>query len=62
MARIENSFLLIDTLGKVILNYPNTYKWQDKTNRTVGYLHENLFYRFSNQLFKKEMDSDTLFI
>ena len=62
MARTNNSFILIDTLGKVIMNYPNTYKWQDKTNRTVGYLHENLFYRFNNQLFKKEMYSDTVFV
>jgi len=62
MARTNNSFILTDTLGKVIMNYPNTYKWQDKTNRTVGYLHENLFYRFSNQLFKKEMYSDTVFV
>ena len=62
MARTTNSFILIDTLGKVLMNYPNTYKWQDKTNRTVGYLHENLFYRFNNQLYKKEMYSDTVFV
>ena len=62
MARTTNSFILIDTLGKVLMNYPNTYKWQDKTNRTVGYLHENLFYRFNNQLYKKGMYSDTVFV
>ena len=62
MARTNNSFILIDTLGKVLMNYPNTYKWQDKTNRTVGYLHENLFYRFNNQLYKKGMYSDTVFV
>jgi hypothetical protein len=62
MAKTTDSFILIDTLGKVIMNYPNTYKWQDKTNRTVGYLHENLFYRFNDQIFKKEMYSDTVFV
>ena len=62
MARTTNSFILIDTLGKVLMNYPNTYKWQDKTNRTVGYLHENLFYRFNNQIYKMEMYSDTVFV
>ena len=62
MAKTTDSFILIDTLGKVIMNYPNTYKWQDKTNRTVGYLHENLFYRFNNQLYKKGMYSDTVFV
>jgi hypothetical protein len=62
LAKTINSFILLDTLGKVIKNYPNTYKWQDKTKRTVGYLHENLFYRFNNQLFKKEMYSDTVFV
>lgn len=62
LARTNNSFILIDTLGNVIMNYPNNYKWQDKTNRTVGYLHENLFYKFNGQLFKKEMYSDTVFV
>jgi len=62
MARTNSSFILIDTLGKVIMNYPNTYKWQRKTNPSYGYLHENLFYRFNGQLFKKEMYSDTVFV
>jgi hypothetical protein len=62
MANIENSYILIDTTGKVIMNYPNTYKWQHKTNPSYGFLHENLFYRFNNQIFKKEMYSDTVFV
>lgn len=62
MARTTNSFILIDTLGKVLMNYPNTYKWKRKTDPSYGYLHENLFYRFNNQLYKKEMYSDTVFV
>jgi len=62
LARIENSFVLIDTLGKVIKNYPNNYKWQRKTNSSYGYLHENLFYRYDGHLYKKEMYSDTVFV
>jgi hypothetical protein len=62
MARIKNSYILIDTIGKVIINYPNTYEWQHKMNPTYGYLHENLFYRFNDQVFKKEMYSDTVFV
>ena len=62
MANIENSFNLIDTTGKIIKNFPNKYPWQEMTKPTVGFSNENFFYRFNNQLFKKEIYCDTVFV
>lgn len=57
---IVNSYILIDTTGKTIKNYPNRYSWKRK-GPGVGYMWENIFYKFSNQLFKKEIYCDTIF-
>lgn len=60
LGNIENSYVLIDTTGKVIKNYPNRYPWKRKAPG-VFYQGENIFYKFNNQLFKKEMYCDTIF-
>ncbi len=60
-ANVENSFNLIDTTGKIIKDFPNKYKWKEMTKPTLGYSNENIFYRFNNQLFKKEIYCDTVF-
>jgi hypothetical protein len=60
MGNIENSYILIDTTGKIIKNYPNRYSWKRK-GPGVFYMWENIFYKFSNQLFKKEIYCDTIF-
>jgi hypothetical protein len=57
---IVNSYILIDTTGKIIKNYPNRYSWKRK-GPGVFYMWENIFYKFSNQLFKKEIYCDTIF-
>jgi hypothetical protein len=60
MGNIENSYIHIDTTGKIIKNYPNRYSWKRK-GPGVFYMWENIFYKFSNQLFKKEIYCDTIF-
>ena len=60
MGIIENSFILIDTTGKTIKNYPNKYHWK-RTVPNVAYLGENIFYRLNGELLKKEIYSDTIY-
>ena len=60
MGNIDNSYILIDTTGKIIKNYPNRFPWKRK-GPGVFYQGENLFYRFNNQLLKKEIYCDTIF-
>jgi hypothetical protein len=60
MGNIENSFMLIDTTGKIIKNFPNKYPWK-RTGPTVAFPAENIFYRYNGILIKTEMYSDTVF-
>lgn len=60
MGTTVNSFILIDTLGNIIKNFPNKYPWK-RTFPTVAFMGENLFYRFNGDLIKKEIYSDTLY-
>jgi hypothetical protein len=60
MGRIENSFTLMDTNGVIIKNYPNMFPF--KKLSAYGFANENLFYQFNNQLFKKEVYSDTIYL
>ena len=60
MGDIQNSYTLIDTNGKVIKNFPNKYPF--KNHDAYGISAENLFYRFDNKLFKKEVYSDTIYL
>ncbi|MBE0674341.1 MAG: 6-bladed beta-propeller [Bacteroidales bacterium] len=57
---IEYSYILMDTTGKVIKEYPNRYPWKRK-GPGVFYQGENIFYKFDSQLFKKEIYCDTIF-
>ena len=50
----------MDTIGNVIKEYPNRYPWKRRAPG-VFYQGENLFYKFDNQLFKKEIYCDTIF-
>lgn len=62
-ANVENSYNLIDTSGRIIKNFPNMYRWKkDEGAATYAFQFENLFYRFNDQLFKKEVYSDTVFV
>jgi hypothetical protein len=62
MANIKYSFNLIDTTGKIIKYFPNSYPWQEVTKPAVGFTNENIFYCFNGQLFKKEIYCDTVFV
>ncbi len=61
MGVIENSFILFDTTGLVIRNFPNKYPWK-RTVPNVAYQAENIFYKYNRQLFKKEIYCDTIFL
>lgn len=58
-ANIDTSYSLIDSDGRVLKSFQNKYPWT-KGGGTVAF-NENLFYRFNNQLFKKEAYSDTIY-
>ncbi len=58
---VTSSFSLIDSIGRVIKSYPNKYPWNPPKRSTYIFQYENLYYRFSNQLFKKEIYSDTIY-
>jgi hypothetical protein len=58
LGEIQNSYTLIDTNGRVIKNFPNSYPF--KNHDAYGISGENLFYRFDDKLFKKEVYSDTI--
>jgi len=60
MGNIENSFTLLDTNGLVIKSFPNRYPF--KNHDAFGFPGENIFYRFNNKLFKKEVYSDTIYV
>ena len=59
MGDIQNSYTLTDTNGRVIKHFPNKYPF--KNHDAYGIEAENLFYRFENKLFKKEVYSDTIY-
>jgi hypothetical protein len=62
MGNVETSYNLIDTEGRVIKNFPNKYRWHYKQQVMLGFVYENLFYRYNNKLFKKELYSDTVYV
>jgi hypothetical protein len=57
---INFSCILFDTAGTIIKKYPNRYPWKRKVPG-VFYQGENIFYKFNNQLFRKEIYCDTIF-
>ena len=59
---MENSFIVLDTLGRIISNFPNKYIFTPNKSGGIGIGRENLFYEFRNQLFKKEVYSDTVYV
>jgi hypothetical protein len=58
---IGNSYLLIDTNGVVLEKYPNHYPIQ-QNDRGFSIENENIFYVYNDQLYKKEIYSDTVFL
>jgi len=60
MGTVENSYILIDTLGNILRNFPNRYPWK-RTVPNVIYMGENIFYRFNGNLLKKEIYTDTVY-
>ena len=62
LGNVRNSFNLIDTDGVIIKSFPNRYSFVKNPNSSFGFSHENLFYNFNNNLFKKEVYSDTVYV
>jgi hypothetical protein len=61
MGNIKNSYNLIDNQGKIIKVFPNKYPWELKS-KNAPVLNDNIFYEFNNQIFKKEIYSDTIYV
>ena len=53
LADIENSFNVVDTGGNIIKSFPNKYPFK-RHSSAFGFNHENIFYRFNNQIFIKK--------
>jgi len=62
MGNVGTSYNWIDKKGLQIKNFSNKYPWEYKQQGMYGFVYENLFYRFNNQLFKKEVYSDTVYV
>lgn len=60
MGNIEYSYNMIDTSGRIIKSYLNKYPF--KNHDAYGIENENIFYSYGNQLYKKEVYSDTIFL
>ncbi len=59
VGNIENSYNLIDTNGRILKSFPNKYPFNNRNPYAIS--GENLFYHFDEQLFKKEVYSDTVY-
>ena len=60
MGNIENSYDLIDFNGRLTKSFSNKYSF--KNHDVFSIENENIFYRYNNQLFKKEVYSDTVYM
>jgi hypothetical protein len=60
LGNVENSYNLVDTNGEILRKFPNRYPFIMNKD-AYGYVYENIFYRFNNRIFKKEVYSDTVF-
>lgn len=61
IGNVDTSFVLIDTVGNILMSFPNRYPWHYKVQQGTAGFEENLFYKFNNRIFKKEIYSDTVF-
>lgn len=59
MGDIDDSYNLIDSVGSVKKSFVNRYPFTN--HDAYGIENENIFYHFNNQLFKKEVYSDTVY-
>jgi hypothetical protein len=62
LGNVEASYNLMDFEGSEIKNYSNRYQWVNSQRDMYVFVYENLFYRFNNKLFKKEVYSDTIYV
>jgi len=60
-ANITISYNLVDSTGYIIKGFPNKYPFNPPKGRYLVFIFENLFYKHNNQLFKKEISSDTIY-
>jgi hypothetical protein len=58
----EYSYIILDLNGNILKNIRNNYQFTGNERKSgYGLTHENLFYRTSDKLFKKEVYSDTIY-
>lgn len=61
LGNIKNSYNLIDNQGKILKVFPNKYPWELES-KNAPVFNDNIFYEFNNQVFKKEIYSDTIYV
>lgn len=61
LGNVENSYNLVDTNGHIVKIFPNKYPFKKHPVDAYGFSYENIFYRYNNRIFKKEVYSDTIF-
>jgi len=62
IANVDTSYVLINTNGQIVKSFSNKYPWDYIVQRGTTVFTENIFYWFNNQLFKKEVYSDTVYL
>jgi hypothetical protein len=62
LGNIKTSFNLIDIYGGITKSFPNKYTWNKVQSSTSIFKNENIFYRFNNRFFIKEIYSDTVYM
>jgi len=62
LGNVKYSYTLLDKSGTTIMEFPNRYPFVKFPNDAYGFAHENLFYRYNNNLYKKEVYSDTIYL
>lgn len=60
-ANITSSYNLLDTAGHILKNYSNKYPFKAPKGRYLVFINENIFYKYNNRLYKKEISSDTIY-
>lgn len=59
---IESCLVMVDKKGNVVEKFPNVYKYKKEANTGFEFLKEIIWFRFKNNLYIKDIHSDTVFL
>jgi len=61
IGNLESYLVMVDKKGNVIEEFPS-YKYKTELNSRFGYINEIIWFRFNNNLYIKDIHSDTVFL